>query len=121
MRETIKIPDGLNKKESALYRSLMRSKEENFEKRWHYNLVTDLIGIKKTNSTNGEVKVTFDYVPKEAFKAEKNSLDVITEDLKKIKNSLDLKIEGMEKECEDLRLKSDKIDIALVTLEEIRE
>lgn len=120
MRQVIQIPEGLNKKETSLYRSLMRSSEKNIDKRWVYNNVKDIIGYKKTNSMTGETKVTFDYVPKEAFTTERSSVSAVTEELEKIKKSLDLKIEEMEKECEDLRAKSDKIDIALVTLEEIK-
>lgn len=121
MRETIQIPDGLNKKETALYRSLMRSPEKNCEKRWHYNKVKDIIGSKKTNSMNGEVKVTFSYPLRETFKNEKDCLSMAVKELGKTRILLNQKIEKTEKELESLKAKSDKIEVALTALKGIKE
>lgn len=121
MKEVIQIPDGLTKKERDLYRSLMRSKEKNLEKRWNYSNVKDIIGYKKTNSMNGEVKVTFEYVLKEAFMKKKTGLSMTVEELGKIRILLNQKIEKTEKELEDLRLKSNKVDGVLTALKEIKK
>lgn len=53
------IPKGLNTKQALMYKALMRCKEDNVMKKWHYNPRQFLIGRKKTNSRTGEVKVTF--------------------------------------------------------------
>ncbi|MBA7493263.1 hypothetical protein ES702_03820 [subsurface metagenome] len=121
MKETVQIPEGLNKKERDLYRTLMRSKEENIEKKWNYSSVKDIIGHKKTNSMNGEVKITFSYPLKEASKNEKSCLDMAVEELGKTKILLNQKIEKTQKELEDLKLKSDKIDGVLTALKEIKK
>ena len=53
------IPKGLNTKQAAMYKALIRCKEDNMEKKWHYNPQQFLVGRKKTNPKTGEVKVEF--------------------------------------------------------------
>lgn len=97
MEEMIQIPDGLNQKERDLYRALMRSKLENIERRWNYSNAKDIVGHKKTNSMNGEVKITFSYPLRESFKNEKGSLSMAAKELEKMKRSFDQRVEEAEK------------------------
>ena len=120
MREAIQIPDGLNNKERDLYRSLMRSKEQNIEKKWNYSNAKDIVGHKKTNSMTGESKITFSYPLRESFNKNDN-ISKTEQELEKRKNSLVQRIEKVKAEQESLKAKIDKIDEVLTALKEIKK
>lgn len=60
MNNLVSMPEGLGVKERLMYRAIMNDPAGNLEKRWRYNKTQDLVGIKKTDSMSGEVKVSFD-------------------------------------------------------------
>lgn len=98
------IPKGLNTKQVAMYKALMNCKEDNVEKKWHYNPQQFLVGRKKTNARTGEVKVTFSTEPRilkpleflEAVEEEEKLKTVIEAILK-------LRIGELEKDIETMK------------------
>jgi len=129
MKMMSKIPTGLNAKESAMTKSLLRSQEPNIEKRWHYNNVQDIIARKKTDPLNGDSKITFDYVPRkivveEKEKSEKEdekfSLTATVFGLEKLKETLDEKIKEIEVELQELKGEGGQVGYALSVLRGIK-
>jgi len=95
MKMMSKIPTGLNAKESALFKSLMHSKEPDLEKRWHYNGQKDIVGTKRTDLLNGDSKVSFSYLPRKIV-VEESSRVMKEADLRQKIEELGRTIEVME-------------------------
>ena len=109
------IPKGLNTKQALMYNALMRCKEADMTKKWHYNPSQFLIGRKKTNSRTGEVKVTFSTEPRISKPLE--FLKEIEEEEKLktiIEAMLKLRIGELERDIEAMKARKKAQELLLI-------
>ena len=111
------IPKGLNTKQALMYNALMRCKEANMTKKWHYNPRQFLIGCKKTNPRTGEVKVTFSTESRILKPLELEFLKEIEEEEKLktiIEAMLKLRIGELERDIEAMKARKKAQELLLI-------